>query len=94
MVDVLVLLMFWCSQCFGAIDVLVRSIFWCSMFWCDRCFGAGQCFGAVDVLVWSMFWIGQSFVRLTRAEGSKNYSYILGIALNQCRIDTEDNYLH
>ena len=64
------------------------------MFWCDQCFGAGRCFSAVDVLVRSMFWFGQSFVRLMRAEDPKHYPHNLGIALNQCKIDTEDNYLH
>ena len=29
-----------------------------------------------------------------RAEGPNHYSYILGMALNQYRIDTEDHYLH
>ena len=29
-----------------------------------------------------------------RAEGPNHYPYILGMALNQYRIDTEDHYLH
>ena len=29
-----------------------------------------------------------------RAEGPNHYPYILGMALNQYRIDTDDHYLH
>ena len=31
---------------------------------------------------------------MMRAEGPKHYPYILGMALNQYRIDTDDHYLH
>ena len=52
--------MFWCSRCFGAVDVLVQSMF-CS----SRCYGSmfwrGRCFGVVDILVWLMFWCGRCF---------------------------------
>ena len=76
-VDDFVKSMFWCSRCFGAVNVLVQSIFcssrcYWSMFWrvwyfdvvdilVWLMFWCGQCFDIVDVLVQSMFWCGQYF---------------------------------